>query len=608
MDKNLSICFSTVLGNLSTEYESKANISSYTDFFSKLYQSNFPVSLHLTGSFLQIMQSKDQAFDNIIKTHLEKKQIELIGGAYFSPLFPIINSADLVGQIDMYVTALRRIFPLRTRSVYVPFSAWNPSLVSPLKKSGTVEYCLLDKRLFLRQELSPFSPVCLEDAGKVITAVPYIQKQTMSESPEAFYQSIADKKNLNDGFNIAVVFIPHTVFAQLLTKDETGESWIDRFSRIVAADKNANISTIYKSIKEQKFFPSGFIEANIILNDKIENVSVKKIICQNACAFEMYKKLMYVSVLTNQIRGDKQRKISATQQMWKSQNAFFFLQAAFYPLENRNLLFNFYKNLLLAEKTARNQNFADSLVPFDFNLDGVDEYISQTKNINAYVNLCGGKIFEYDFLPSNKNFCTLMLHDSTLFADAIFDPSERKNIHERGIAQSLKNERYQLVKYSAPKKTLSLKLPCIYRGSNITVKKNYSFNGDFITVQYIIKNESEKKLSALFASSLDIAVGKLGNTIPSMTVYARGEKIESGIESADYTELAWLQLNDAESKTRLSFTPNEKLNLIVVPIKQRENDIGVKLYFYWELALESGNEAEKLITMQAEKIRVRKTK
>lgn len=608
LDKKILICFSTILGNISTENENKANINSYADFFSSLYQSDIPVSIHLTGSFLQMLQSKDQAFYDIIKELLEKKQIELIGGAYFSPLFPIISPVDLVGQIDMYVTALRKLFSIRTKSAYLPYSAWNASVIAPMKKTGTVEYCLLDNRLFLRHGLSPSLALSLEDAGKVLTGVPYEQCFEINKSPEEFYQSIITQKNLNDDFNLLPIFLPYSELSALLKKDENDDSWMDTFKRLIAKDKVLSLSSISAGLKEQKFFPNEFIEANVILNNEAKNVSVKKILCQNHFAYEMYKKIMYVSVLTNQIRGDKQRKISATQQMWKSQNAFFFMEVAKEPEKNRNLIFDFYKNLLLAEKTARDQQFSDIFAQYDFNLDGLDEYISQTKNINAYVCLFGAKIFEYDFLLAHKNYCAVPVPETGMFLDYFLDENDLNVIHEKEPKHSLKNEQYQQVKYSAQKSFLALRVKTNYKGMPISLKKNYSFNGDFISVQFIIKNESEKRLSTIFASSLNIAVGKLGNTVPSMTAYAQNEKRESSIEYAKFFDLGWIQIDDAEGKTRLSFTPNEKLKLIVLPVKHEDTVIAVRLYFYWDVDLDAYGESEKLITMQAEKIRVRKNK
>lgn len=604
MEKKISICFSTILGNFSIENENKQNITAYNDFFAKLYKTNFPISMHLTGSFLQMIQSKDQAFYDIIKELLDRKQIELIGGAFFSPLFPIISSTDLVGQIDMYVTAIRKFFSVRPKYAYVPFSAWNSSVVPALKKTGIIDYCLLDHQLFLKHNLSPFMPACLEDAGKVITAIPYIYKKEIDKTPEEFYTDIIENANIKEGFNIVVIFLQHAVFSKLLTKTDTRDSWMESFKKIVCQHKNTELSTIAKSLKDESFFPSGFMEPNIVLDGKLQNVSVKKIISQNTVSYDMYKKIMYVSVLANQIRGDKQRKLSATQQMWKSQNAIFFLNSDSNLIKNRNLIYAFYKNLLLAEKIARDQQFNDSFVPYDFNLDGTDEYISQTKNINTYVNLKGGKIFEYDFLPSNKNFCVLPIQNSAMFVDYFFSKNEIENIYNIEPKFSLKDNHYQLLKYCAQKKTLQLKVTSNYNNTNISVKKNYSFNGNFINVQYILKNESQINFSSFFGTSFDIAIGKRGKNISSIVTYSQNKKEETLIENFHCDELSWIQINDAESRARISLNVNEKVNLAVIPFKDPdENIIGLRLYFYWKVILGESGESEKLFTMQTERLK-----
>lgn len=605
MNKKISICFSTILGNLSIENESKANTNAYNTFFSNLYATKVPVSVHLTGSFLQMLQNKDQAFYDIIKELVEKEQVDLIGGAYYSPLFPLLSSVDIVSQIDMYVTALRKLFSIRSKSVFLPFSAWNSSLVTALKKSGTVDYCLLDSRLFLRHALSPFSPICMEEAGKVITAVPYMQHCEITETPHEFYQRLIQRYEADSESMIAVIFLPYMELSKILASERNdGKSWLDEFIEVASANENSEITTISRSLKDKKIFPVSFIEPNIVTEAGIQNSSVKKLILKHAFAYKMYKKVMYVSVLINQIRGDKQRKLSASQYLWKAQNAVFFLKGALQPIENRSLIFDFYKNLLLAEKASRDSKFTDSLVAFDFNLDGVGDYISQTKNLNAYIDSIGGKIVEYDFLPANKNYCALPFAEAVLFVDYFAHDDEIKTIFDAPPKACLGNVFYQTVKCSVLKKTLLLKAVYLFDQNPLSLKKNFTFNGDLISVQYIVKNEGTNPIVSFFVSCLDIALGKSGNTVPSMMVYAQNTKRETGIESTATENITWLQLNDAEGKTKISILANENIHLKLLPVRDKaENIIGAKLYLYWKLALQANGESEKLITVHTERIK-----
>lgn len=604
MDKNIGICFSTILGNVSTESETRANITTYSNFFSNLYGSKLPVSLHLTGSFLQMLQKKDQAFYDIIKELLEKKQIEMLGGAYYYPLFPLLSIMDITGQIEMHVAAQRKIFYPRSKSVILPFSAWNPAIIPALKKSGT-DYCLLNNELFSRQGLSPYLPITLEEAGKVITAVPFIEKNIVADSPKEFCDTLLDKTKLNDKFNIIVIFIPHTELTKLLSKENNKtKTWMEEFIECILQYTNVKLTTVESYLQEQKIYPQAFIEPNIITERGVENVSVKKLIFQNEFAYTMYKKIIYVSVLTNQVRGDIRRRDLARQYLWKAQNAMFFMKAYFSPAENRSSFFEFYKSLLLAEKTTRDSKFVESLVPYDFNLDGFDEYVSQTKNLNTYIDIIGGKIVEYDFLTANKNFCLLPFEKATMFSDYFADKDEAQNFFEKAPKNSLKNTQYQVVKYTSLKKTLNLKTDYNTQNISASVKKNFTFKGDTISVQYILKNTADKKLSCFFVSGLDIAIGKVGNRIPSLVVYAKNKKTELTIERAEISSLAWLQINDAESRSRISLIANENINVSLIPIKDAsENIVGIKLYLYWELLLDPTGEAEKLIKIQVERIK-----
>lgn len=154
------------------------------------------------------------------------------------------------------------------------------------------------------------------------------------------------------------------------------------------------------------------------------------------------------------------------------------------------------------------------------------------------------------------------------------------------------------------KKTLQLKASYTLDKNQLGIKKNFTFNGDFISVQYIVKNEGNDALATFFVCALDIALGKSGNTIPSLTVYAQNEKAECGIDSLEVSNLTWIQLNDAEGKSKIVITPNESVDLKLLPICDKAAAvIGAKTYLYWQLSLPANGEAEKLITIQIERIK-----
>lgn len=612
LNSKLTVCFATVLGNCSTENESKANLALYNDFFTKLYDSTLPVSIHFTGSFLGLLQSKAQAFDDITKELLAKKQIELIGGAYYSPLFPLLNSADMLGQLEMYDTELRKCFSVRSKIAYLPFSAWNSSIISIIKKSRTIEYCLLDKRLFQHSDLNELSPVCLEDFGRVITVIPYTDFDTITETPQEFYTNLTKKVRDTQSLNLQVIFLQPQTLAQLLTKKD-GSSWIDGFLALLQQDKTTDIGTIPKILKSQKMFSTGFIESNFIFNGSMQNASVKKVISDNAYPYNMYKRLLYVSTLINQVKGDKQKKAAAERSVWKAQNSHFFLKSAFSPAENRALILDFYKTLILAEKAVRDSGkFAASLVPFDFNFDGVIDYVSQTKNLNVYVDLIGGKISEYDFLPANKNFCisffnTPLSATAGMFIDFFLPHAKGRDFFEAQPHDTLANSYYQCVEYSAAKKNLLLKLNTTYNSEPVSIKKHFSFNGDSVSVQYILKNDSSVFLSGSFCTEFTLFLFKNANKVPSAVIFSHGNKSEVVLDGTACSEVTWLQIADAQGKTKLNISSNEAISIAIVPVKlQDETLVGAKLYLYWHFNLIEKGETEKLITVVAEKIVAKK--
>ena len=66
---------------------------------------------------------------------------------------------------------------------------------------------------------------------------------------------------------------------------------------------------------------------------------------------------------------------------------------------------NAYKFLSEAEKILRGcSDFSESLVSFDYNVDGIKEYICRMQNYFAVIALKGGSIREFDIMQNSGNY------------------------------------------------------------------------------------------------------------------------------------------------------------------------------------------------------------
>ena len=146
--QSLKLCFGTCCtltpGLDSAEYELQYQ-NSYKPLISALYNlPGLPFTIYMSGTLIDWMEHNHAEFFMILEEMVSRKQIDILGGGFFSPLFPLLPPADRVGQIELLTTTLRKYFGKRPRGVWLPSSAWEPSMVSSLNTCG-IEYILLDK-------------------------------------------------------------------------------------------------------------------------------------------------------------------------------------------------------------------------------------------------------------------------------------------------------------------------------------------------------------------------------------------------------------------------------------------------------------------------------
>ena len=101
----------------------------------------------------------------------------------------------------------------------------------------------------------------------------------------------------------------------------------------------------------------------------------------------------------------KIRKKVARDKLWEAQNGNSFICTAEGAFVNSSFRQNSYKNLVEAEKIVRECNeFEESVSCFDYNGDGLNEYIIRMQNYFAAVNLLGGAIREFDLMQASGNY------------------------------------------------------------------------------------------------------------------------------------------------------------------------------------------------------------
>lgn len=620
--KSLKLCFgihcTLTPGHESSDYEERYE-RIYKPLISALYTlPELAFTISMSGNFIEWMERHHAEFFMILNEMIARKQIEVIGGGYYTPLFPLIPPADRVGQIELMTTSLRKVFGKRPRGAWLPASAWDPSMISSLTTCG-IEYVLID-RIMLKmsgfQDVDGYAPVTLEDGGKTVTALPLDNQYRNLErfSPASFIGEM--RASLEDGRDrVLVIFIEEDSIPALFTIEDGSPSWFGALLAHVGENSEIELCNTGKILKNRILYRracvspgmSPFDIEDAALQDDIRilsRTSVKRYLVNSPDIMNLYAKMMYVHTLVNQLRGDKARKNNAREDLWKAQNSEVFLpHSRKDPCHFRKLCMLAYKNLLLAEKTSRIRGiFASSVNAFDFDMDGLKEYLCQLDSLNIYVHPEGGRIFELDVLEANRNYCDIGDASTGLFIDHFVSTDDVEQLASDGsLLESpvFSSSLYQEISVDPARHEIQLRASGFYGSFQqpLTLRKQYNFRNEGIQVQYILKNESPFNLSGIFMIELDLAVTGLRNKTPLMTVYACDSRKDSMIERARYDDVEWIQVTDSDNGVKFTVEPNENTSFMTIPVTD-DVTCGVRLFLYWKTDLGANYETEKTVFLK----------
>lgn len=614
--KNLELCFALHVDYKYTDFASKTKISDICkNIFSKIYNSTeIPFTIAISGNFIENTQKESDVFCNVLSKMLDKKQIEILGGAFYQPYFSVIPAADLSGQIELMTNSMRKYFNKRPRGIFIPFSEWNQNLVYLLKKCG-MEYCILDNRLFEKAGLNPCSPACLEDSGKTIFVLPAARPfENLTEiSPAKFYEKIAKQASSN-GESCLVIFLSLDEASKLLDGGKEKKSWFDEFFALTEKENSGiTLSSTDKILKNRKIYQKAVISPNAVLQNKTIDGSIKKFLIKNPCLYILYSKILYVHTLCSQIHGDKTRKKSALSDLWKSESAEFMNPDNFSGDDFYGAIQYCYRNLLLAEKQTRIRGvFSSSLVNYDFDMDGIKEFLSQKELMNMYVHNIGGRIFEFDVFSVYKNYIGTD-KNSAMFVDHLISEKELEKIKNGNLTELRENpvfadNFYQDIKQDRIKCELTMKTEADFKNEKAPVglKKQYLFLDNGVQVQYFLKNESTSNLSAYFMTEICLNLNFHDKKPSTISICSEEKKKEIPLKAGNFEELHWIQLEELDGKVEFVIEANEKFNLILLPIYKKEAEegtgkaLGVRMFLYWKAELQSGHDTEKMIFFTAD--------
>ncbi|GHV95707.1 hypothetical protein AGMMS50293_20270 [Spirochaetia bacterium] len=527
-------------------------------FVSNLYKyPKIQAALHYSGVLLHWVERIHPELFMLIEDMVSRRQVEMLGGGFYEPILPLIPMQDRIGQIELLTTYLRRNFGKRPQGCWISAMAWEQHLAASLVSCG-MAYTFLSEKQFLLAGLSGedlLYPCISEDQGKLITVFP------VSQSADA----VLAKSNA--GGRIISVFPEQLSAAPGETPDYAWNRFFEELSLsedLVECVTPGKILRTCKNLKKAAFPDSTGPDCA---------VSPRHFLIEHPEANGIYSKMIFTNVLINQLRGDKSRKLSAREELWKAQDSGLFVSA-----ENQighTLRKAAYRSLLGAERITREkEKFVPSLVQYDFDLDGAEEYLFQDAKINCYIQITGAGIFELDYLPKTWNyldagaagktgcrrtaFTDILLPGGTKAEDLPRLCDQAGVSTEPRLARFCVTEKYDVIAHDRSKGKVCFTLPAAAVSlGNIEIEKCFSLKKDILTVRYSLRNAGKEKEDFCFVPEIYLSFAGEGEEFVRFFICKNGEKDTPAgvplIGEAVFCGVDGLKIQDLKNEVQINF-------------------------------------------------------
>lgn len=640
----LSVCL-----ELSSEYSTFSSGADFEQCYQKaikpllsfLYaHPKFKMTLGFSGSQLEFFSDSHPEVLQLLSHLTGRAQVEILGGGYYSPIFPLLFPSDRSGQIEKMNAAVRSMTGKRPRGMSLFASVWDSSLVSTIHSCG-IEYVHLSGSLISSSKRT-YLPLIASELGKSIKILPVFNDLKPAEGESGADWETRVTKAVKGG--------TFPVLALSFTPDELGPfmdspvfSYLSELSE--KDDGGIRLSVPQEYLKSARDFTAAYIPAGMDWSIaqwarkpfvKSEgkssfSLTIYDFLNTYSSCRKLYERMMYISMLIAQTHGgDKIRKKAACEKLWEAQRGENYVNLTLGLPADASFRQSAYRSLNEAERLLREcKPFKESLTCYDYNGDGLNEYIFQMEQYNAVVSCTGGLISNFNIMRSGGDYAANLWRmeqfdgeqdnfQRGLFVEHLLDAEQLKKYVSSGTVDTgiFSRVRFEEKKFNARRKEIHLEGRTEFSALNLPVslRKNYiAFSGGF-SVQYILKNEGPLPLKAQFVAELNLCKELL-----SAVLIENGNRKEISAGTGYRTSggVSLVQITDSADKTLFVVEPNEAGGFACSDIafrrpaadgEVRETSHTLAAALYWPVDLAAGMEMEKTLNFSIIPTRIKSSR
>jgi Uncharacterized conserved protein len=605
-------------------------------FLSVLYRfPDIAAVLHYSGTVLHWLEARHPEFLMLLEEMTLRKQIELLGGGFFAPLMPLVPASDRLGQVELLTTFLRRSFGKRPRGCWLPDYAWEPVLASSLQACG-FDYTFLPERQFRVAGVaseSIGSPVMTEDQGRSLIVFPAFDALESFPSPLPIVESLAALASRLGEQKLYTLFFPGESAKTLweASKLESPDVFFERsFASLQREGLQYETTTPSRLLKVERDYGRAYFagsasaalmerslapaaaDSRAELESDLPSSSFgspRRIFLRYEESLALYAKMHYVRILVSQLRGDKSRRKTAQEELWRGQCGGAYWRGPGGGISRLSVRAAAYAAFIEAEKITRQRGaFSPGIIYADLDFDGTREIVYQGADINAYVQTRGACLTELDSFRSKTNYVNV-------FGGKEGQPRRlcfRDRITEKGgfgaDRGGFSDARYSLVEAERPSSVSSLfregQAELGGKKRSLSIKKTYSFRKGGLSVDYEVANKESAPLSLRLCVELNLAAGLSPEAVALAGIRGRDElALETAKKSAE-SDLNGLRLTNLAKDEKIELRSDLPFALAHAPVTLAIEGVdkasyqGCSLSLGWDLDLPADSSRRFSITME----------
>lgn len=405
----------------------------YFEFFEMLERHpRVKLSCHFSGSLLDWFERERPEFIRMLRKMAERNQIEIMGGAYYEPIYGLIPKKDLTGQLAMMRERVRALFGVTPEGAWLAERVWDPDVARPIRRAGYGYTVLDDFHLMKAGKTQPVTGYYRTgDSGEPLDifaslqALRYAVPFRRPEETLRFLQS-AKRTGPEDAFVFADDCEKFGLWPgthELVYK----KKWLERFFTMLEHDRN--ITTYTFSEFRRLFKAKAAVE--------VPHASYSEMMQWSGGNFynflQKYPESRYATArmlnvserlsAQSSTNGTGAKVAEATKALYRAQCNCSYWHGVFGGLYLHHLRSAVYENLIEAERILRELEPAGP----EFKVRGLESgdhvSLSQAKLRSFFNPAYGGALEECDYLPKRANLMCNLQRRREVYHEAVFAPA-----------------------------------------------------------------------------------------------------------------------------------------------------------------------------------------